>query len=247
MKIFIYSFNRPDYLQYQNRCLKKFIKEPFELYCIDNSSELKYTNQFKEICEKNNIQYRKNLEPNHSLAGESHYSALQWSYKTIISQTEEIIVMLDHDTFPIDYVSIIELLGTACLAGAPQSRGKDIEYFHPSLMIFDTKNLPNKHSVSFKGSIINGEPTDIGGNLYYYFKDNPNVNKKYLKCGHIGKDNSFLPKELIDKYGYDHVFEMIENKFLHTRNGSNWAWFEKTLFENRDKFIFELLNNSLNK
>jgi hypothetical protein len=245
MKIFTYAFNHPTYLQYQIKCLNKFVQEPFEHYCIDNASEQKYTEQFLSICNDNKIQYRKNLKPDHSLAGVSHYSALQWSWKTIISQTEEIVLMLDHDTFPIDYVSITELLGDACLAGPPQSRGEHITYFHPSCMIFNTATLPKKDTISFKGSIIDGLPTDIGGELHYYFTRNPDVKKKCLKHGHIHTDNPFLPKHLIEKYGYEHVFEMVEGKLLHTRNGSNWAYFDKQLFDSRDKFIFEILDDKL--
>lgn len=246
MKIFTYAFNHPVYLEYQNKCLRKFITEPFEFYCIDNASDQRFSDKFKTICADNNIHYVKNLKPDHSLAGKSHYSALQWSWDTIISNTEEIIVMIDHDTFPIDYVSITDLLGDALLAGPAQSRGNHIEYFHPSLMIFDTKNLPNKKAVSFHGSIIDGLPTDIGGDLHFYFTRNPNVKKKYLKSGHMHTDNPFLKPELIAKYGYQHVFEMHESKFLHTRNGSNWAWFGKALFDSRDKFIFDILNDRLN-
>jgi hypothetical protein len=245
MKIFTYAFNHPTYLKYQSKCLKKFIQEPFEFYCIDNASNASFTNQFVKICSDEGIIHTKNLEPDHSLAGESHYSALQWSWKNIISQTEEIIMMLDHDTFPIDYVSPTQLLEDAYLAGAPQSKGIGIDYFHPSLMIFDTKNLPNKETVSFKGSVIDEVATDIGGDLCMYFRNNPDVKKKYLKSGHMFSDNPFLPKILIAKYGYPHVFEMIEGKFLHTRNGSNWAWFDKRTFDTRDSFIFELLDEKL--
>ena len=246
MKIFTYTFNHPTYLEYQNKCLRKFIQEPFDFYCIDNAVEQKYTDQFKNICNANNIHHVKNLEPDHSLAGESHYSALQWSWKTIISQTEELIVMLDHDTFAIDFVSISDLLGDAYLAGTPQSKSENIEYFHPSLMIFDTKNMPNKDTVSFKGSVIDGIATDIGGDLCHYFRDNPEVKRKNIKSGHIHTDNPFLSPALVAKYGYPHVFEMHEGKFLHTRNGSNWAWFDKATFDNRDRFIFDILNDRLN-
>lgn len=188
MKIFTYAFNHPTYLIYQNKCLRKFVKEPFDFYCIDNASEQKFSDQFKLICQNNNIHYIKNEEPDHSLAGQSHYSALQWSWNNIISLTEEICVMTDHDTFAIDYLSIKDLLGDNCLAGFHQARGPKLEYFHPSLMIFNTKNMPNKNTISFKGALINDgdedQITDIGGELYYYFRDNIDVKRNKLKCGH---------------------------------------------------------------
>jgi hypothetical protein len=253
MKIFTYAFNNPAYLEYQSKCLRKFIKEPFDLYCIDNAINSKYSNQFIIICNDNNIHYTKNEEPDHTQAGKSHYSALQWSWKKIISNTEELIVMMDHDAFPIDYVSIEELLGDAFLAGPPQARGTPdnfVEYFHPSLMIFDTQKLPNKGSISFRGSVINGNATDTGGDLYNYFKSNPDVQKTFLRAGHIFADHPLFSPKLIAKYGQAYIdtmvqtlFETIENKFLHTRNGSNWDGWK--IFEDRNKFIFEILDERL--
>lgn len=248
MKIFIYAFNNPTYLGYQQKCLRKFIQEPFDLFLVDNAAEKKYSDRFFSLCKSSNINYLKNLKPDHSLAGRSHYSALQWSWDNIISKTEEIIIMMDHDTFPIENVSITALLGDALLAGCPQGRGIDqaIEYFHPCLMIFNTKDLPNKDTISFEGSIIDDIATDIGGDLCRYFRANPDVKKKRLRQGHIHSDSGLFTTELIAKYGYPHVFENIEDKFLHTRNGSGWerSWGDKIMF-NRDQFIFEILNKKL--
>ena len=245
MKIFTYAFNNPTYLKYQNKCLHKFIQEPFEHYCIDNASEQKYTDQFKIICAEHNIHYEKNLEPDHSLAGRSHYSALQWSWNNIISQTEEVILMLDHDTFPIYPVSITELLGDACLAGFLQARGENIEYFHPSCMIFNTQTLPNK-----EGSVIDDIATDIGGELCMYFRNNPDVKRKCFKAGYVHIDNPIFSENIIKKYGYDHahkmsktLFEIIEDKFFHARNGSGW---DRSMLSGREQFIISLLDDRLN-
>ena len=245
MKILTYAYNKPEYLAIQNRCLKKFIKEPFDFYCIDNSKEDIFTNQLRQICQNEQIIYTRNLKPDHTLEGTSHYSALQWSFDTIISNTNEICVMIDHDNFPINYISITDFLGDNHVAGCPQSRDH-VEYLNPALMIFNTENMPNKHSLSFKGSLIDGKTTDIGGELYFYFRDNPSVKKKHLTMGPIlGADP--LLSDLAKKYGYPHTFDLIEGAFVHPRNGSNWSRVPVQEFANRDKLIFDLLNRNLQK
>lgn len=245
MKIFTYAYNKPKYLYYQNKCLKKFITEPFEFNCIDNSKEFTITQELKSVCQSEGINYIRNLKPDHTLEGTSHYAAMQWSYNTLISHNNEISVMIDHDNFPINYINITNLLGDHQLAGVSQSRGH-VEYFNPALMIFNVNTMPNKHSLSFKGSLIEGQAADVGGELYYYFRDNPSAKRKNLQSGPILADDPIL-SDLGIKYGYPHTFDLIEGSFVHPRNGSNWARVPKQEFENRDKLIFELLERNLLK
>jgi hypothetical protein len=243
MKIFVYCYNKPEYLTPQIKCLRKFIKEPFDFYCIDNSKDPKLTSKFIGICSQNEIIYTRNEKPDHSLEGLSHYAAMQWSWNNIINKTNEIIVMIDHDNFPIRELSIEKILDNNVIAGVAQSRGH-VEYLNPALMIFNTRLMPNKTNISFKGSLIENQATDIGGEIYFYFKDNPNVNKKFLKSGPILKDDPIL-KDLAEKYGYPHTFDFIEDAFVHPRNGSNWSRVEQDEFNNREKLIFDLLDRNL--
>lgn len=243
MKIFTYAYNKPKYLIYQYKCLKKFIDEDFEFYCVDNSKEEYISQEFKKICDEQGINYLKNLKPDHSLEGTSHYSALQWSYDNVISKTSEIVVMIDHDNFPIKHVKISEIIGDCDLAGYPQSRGH-VEYLNPALMIFNTAQMPNKTTLSFKGSLIDGNATDIGGELYYYIKSLPTPKRKNLVSGPILSDDVIL-SDLAKKWGYPHTFDLIESSFVHPRNGSNWARVGRQEIENRDNLIFELLDRNL--
>lgn len=245
MKIFVYAYNKPEYLIPQLRCLKKFVKEEFDFVCIDNSKENRFTEQFVNLCQENNITYIRNKKPDHSLEGTSHYAALQWSFETIISNLEEIAVMIDHDNFPINSISIVESLDGHHMGGVSQSRGH-VTYLSPALIVIDPAKLPKGKIPSFKGSLIEGEATDIGGELHYYFTENPSVKVKHFRCGQILPDNPIL-SDLGKKYGYFHTFDFMEEAFVHPRNGSNWARVEKKEYENRDKLIFELIERNLNK
>jgi hypothetical protein len=243
MKIFVYAYNRPDFLKYQNLCLRKFIKEEFEFYCIDNSKDQKIENELKLICNENKINYVRNLKPDHSLEGRSHYAAMQWSWDNIISNTNEIIVMIDHDNFPIKEASILDILGDAVIAGVPQAR-EHVEYISPSFMIFNTSIMPNKNNISFNGSRIEEQNTDIGGELYFYFKQNPNVKLNKLPCGPIEPSDPIISK-FINGDNYPHTFDLICGSFVHPRNGSNWARLNKNELINRDNLIFSILNERI--
>ena len=243
MRIFVTAYNKPEYLTPQVKCLRKFIKEPFEFVCIDNSKEDRFTSQFITLCRDNNITYIRNQKPDHSLEGTSHYASLQWTWNTQIQHTNEIAVIIDHDNFPINPVSIEQILGDAQIAGVSQSRGH-IEYFSPALLFFNTATMPNKQTLSFKGSLIEGQSADIGGELYFYLRDNPDVRRKSLGGGQILSNDPIL-SDLVKKYGYPHTWDLIESSFLHPRNGSNWSRVEKQEFIARDQMLLELLARRL--
>jgi hypothetical protein len=139
-------------------------------------------------------------------------------------------------------VSIEELLGDAHIAGGMQSRGH-VFYLNPCLMIMNTATMPDKTVLRFKGKMIEGFGTDVGGELYYYLR-RPDVVRKELVSGIVEKGNEIL-LGLEDKYGYPHTFDFIESAFLHPRNGANWARVPALEHGNREKLILEILNANL--
>lgn len=244
MKIFTYVFNNPKYLIYQNKCLRKFVAETFEFICLDNSKEVKYHEEFKKICQEHNITYIMNAAPDHSLEGTSHQAALKWSWDAHIKQTQDIIVMLDHDMFAIKPLSFLELLNQSAVAGGKESRGQ-IEYLHPALMIFNTSEMSDKETINFRGGVIEGQQCDSGGELYYYFQKHPELKITALGHGHLSDENP-LASDLIKKYNCNPVFEIWADKFFHPRNGSNWDRVNPQAFATREKLVFELLDRNLN-
>lgn len=244
IKIFTYAFNNPKYLEYQIRAFKKFMVDPFEFYCIDNSKDPNISQELRQICINNNIKYEPNKSPNHITDGISHYSALQWSYNTLMANQNNICVLIDHDMFPIKPISILEILDGASIAGAPQSRGH-VNYLHPSLIILKLNEMTNENTLSFNCSIIEGQKTDTGGEFHNYFKNNPNVKVKLLPAFLINDSNNnmnLIPQECHSNYNRNYLFEIVDNKFMHTRLGSNWIDIEKTEFKKRDDLIYYILD-----
>ena len=249
IKIYTYSFNNPKYLDYQIKSFRKFMKEPFEFICIDNSIDPMIRNTLIDVCNKYGVAHHINMKPDHSLAGLSHASALQWSFNTFMANdNDNINVMIDHDTFPIIPISIFDLLGDSAIAGAPQSVGH-IHYLHPSLIIMDMQKLPNKHTMKFCGANIDGINVDIGGQLYLYFRDNPSVNIKHLRSYLISDQNKnmqWIPQQFHNDYDRTYLFEIKEDKLIHTRLGSNWIHIKEPEFRKRDEVIYGTLDYYLN-
>ncbi len=244
IKIFTYAFNNPKYLEYQIKAFKKFMTEPYDFCCVDNAIASDIRHQLRQISINNGIRYQINQKPDHSLHGLSHYSALQWSYNTLMVNQQDTCVMVDHDMFPIHPISISELLDGALIAGAPQSR-YHVQYLHPSLMVFKMGELPNKETISFYGGKIDDLNVDIGGELHYYFTKNPGVKVRFLPSYLINEANQnmhIIPSELHQFYNRDYLFEIVDNKFLHTRLGSNWIYIEKSEFIKRDNLIYSTLD-----
>lgn len=243
--VFTYSFNNPKYLIYQNKCLKKFIKEQVAFTCIDNAIDQKISTELKKVCLDNSIRYSKNDKPDHSLHGASHYSALQYSYNKFIKNNKGLCLILDHDMFPIKNISLVDLLDESNIAGAPQSK-EHIHYLHPSFILLNIDSMPSKESIDFNGACIDGINVDIGGNLFNYFKSNPSVKVKKLKSYLVKKDSEVIPSNSKDIYDEDCPFELVEDSLLHTRLGSNWLYMKDNIFQKRNDMIYNILDSYLN-
>jgi hypothetical protein len=55
IKIFLFTFNRPDILELQIKCLLKYVKNEFEIYVIHDSRDDLDDQKFLEICENYKI------------------------------------------------------------------------------------------------------------------------------------------------------------------------------------------------
>jgi len=239
---FTYSFNSIAYLSYQYDCLKKFCEEDYQLHCIDNAIDNNVSAALQNVCSTKNIEYHKNLQPDHSLHGRSHYAAMQWSWNNIISKQNDICVMTDHDTFAIKSFGIKSMLGEADVVGAPQSR-ETITYIHPSFMIWNIPNLPDKNKVDFNGETVDGIRCDIGGQLAIYFREHTEVKLKFIKNMIVSNTDGIIPNHLVNSYTYPvNPFEIIDDTFFHARLGSNWSYIPKTQFDIRNNIVYDTLN-----
>tara|TARA_A100001201_G_scaffold135950_1_gene124580 strand:- start:996 stop:1823 length:828 start_codon:yes stop_codon:yes gene_type:complete len=244
-QIFTSVVNRPDFVETQYRLFKTFLKdEEWQFNVVDDSMEESITEEFKSVCDIYGIKYyRKPQNPNkkfdNPLAGARHATeTIQWTYDTIIKEKhdEDMVLFCDSDMFLLDEFSIEEYIKDEVIAGALQVRGP-IEYIWNGIMFFNMSEITKiDPDLNFSDGDVEGNMTDIGGHLYYWFLEN-NVKFKNVNEGGTTPDDC---AEYPDEYnGINLIFDNnddmwtkpeggfrfelhLENKFLHYRAGTNW-------------------------
>ena len=244
-QIFTSVVNRPDFVETQYRLFKTFLKdEEWQFNVVDDSMEESITEEFKSVCDIYGIKYyRKPQNPNkkfdNPLAGARHATeTIQWTYDTIIKEKhdDDMVLFCDSDMFLLDEFSIEEYIKDEVIAGALQVRGP-IEYIWNGIMFFNMSEITKiGPDLNFSDGDVEGNMTDIGGHLYYWFLEN-NVKFKNVNEGGTTPDDC---AEYPDEYnGINLIFDNnddmwtkpeggfrfelhLENKFLHYRAGTNW-------------------------
>ena len=223
IKIFTTVVNRLDFVTIQKKLFDKFLIDEYKFYVIDDSIDEIVSNEFKTICNDNNIFYYKkpertlNLNPAQSCA-----DAIQWTYDNIIKVDclDDTVFFCDSDMFLIDKFNISDYMNDCIISGLPQYRGK-VKYMWNGIMFFNMPKVKKIDlNIDFSDGVVAGELTDVGGNTYYYF----NKNNIQFKETDVQYPTHFydieLQNETVTK-GYN--FELhLNGKFLHYRAATNW-------------------------
>ena len=244
-QIFTSVVNRPDFVETQYRLFKTFLKdEDWQFNVVDDSMEESITEEFKSVCDIYGIKYyRKPQNPNkkfdNPLAGARHATeTIQWTYDTIIKEkhAEDMVLFCDSDMFLLDEFSIEEYIKDEVIAGSLQVRGP-IEYIWNGIMFFNMSEITKiDPDLNFSDGNVEGNMTDIGGHLYYWFLKNNVKFKNVNEGGTTPDDCPEYPEEyngislvfgnnddMWTKPEGGFSFELhLENKFLHYRAGTNW-------------------------
>lgn len=246
VQIFTSVVNRPDFVEIQEKLFCKFLKDNYQFNVIDDSIDDEISQEFKEVCEKYAIAYyRKPQDPNkkfdNPLAGARHATeTIQWTYDQIIKKnhSEDLVLFCDSDMFLLDDFSIEEYIKDEVIGGHLQVRG-NVRYIWNGIMFFNMKRICEiDPDLNFSDGVVEGQMTDIGGHLYYYFKKYGITFKRVNDSGTNGEDFPEYPEEyngiklqqamlLSDEMwtkpdgGFN--FELhLGGKFLHYRAGTNW-------------------------
>lgn len=223
IQIFTTVVNRPDFVELQNKLFKKFLKDEYQFTVVDDSVDDNISKKFKNICQKNDINYHKknekipNLNPAQACA-----HAIQWTYDNLIKKncSSDIVLVCDSDMFLIDEFDINKYMEDTVIAALAQHRGK-VEYIWNGIMLFNMPKIFEIDSnIDFSCGVVENELTDVGGYTYYYFKKN---NIKFKNTG-VTYPTHFNDMELQNEEvtkGYN--FELhLDDKFFHYRAATNW-------------------------
>ena len=187
--IMTYSYNRPDFIEWQHKAFEKFLLDDYEFVIFNDASNADISHQIEAMCNKYNIMCMR-VPQNHSnnTAGARHQDAIQFSLNTVGFKYDGIVCMFDSDMFLVKPFSIINLMKDYDIAAGAQSRPNVDFYLDPTIVFMDMRRLPNKETMDWHGGILNGSPCDTGGRMYYYLKSNPGI--RHYQTGHVYFDYS---------------------------------------------------------
>ncbi len=196
--IITYSYNRPNFIEWQYKTFEKFLLDDYEFVVFNDACDVKTKNEIEAICSKYNItcirvpQNHQNNQP-----GARHQDSINYSLSTIGFNYKGIVCMFDGDMFLVKKFSIIDFMKNWDIAALPQSRANNVHYLFPGLVFMDMSRLPNKERMNWAGGYINGSATDTGGQMHYYLSDNPfirvyKMNQLYFAGNVSASENAAL-------------------------------------------------------
>ncbi len=260
--IMTYSFNRPDFIEIQDKTFKKFLKDDYTFVVFNDASQEEVSNQIIETCNKLSLPCIKIPQSIHDAPylqrwpGENYNhpsirnsNVVQFSLDTLGFDHDGIVMMIDSDMFLIKEFCVQDFLDGFDVAGVPQSR-QHINYIWIGLVFLNMETLPDKKTINFNCGKIDGIGVDPGGQTYHYFKNHPEVMPKLI-------DNQFYPSDFIVsetthenvKFLFSHGctnFEcMLNDSFFHYRGGSNWDNQSKEYHEGKTAVLNAFINKCL--
>ena len=235
------SFDNLFLIEQHIRLVKKNITDKQYVQIIaDNSTNPANRDKIKQLCIKENIVYvglpynffqKTMYKPSYA-----HGLCLTWIYHNIIGKiAPRIFGFLDHDIFPISEYNIANRLGNQDFFGrlvdrTPSDSLRRLWYLWAGFCFFSYHRVKSK-KMNFFPTKIDGVYLDTGGSLYKSLY-------KYYNLSDLSLD---VPVREVsfregNNYHADRI-HFIDNDWVHTINGSNWA-----KVESKDEFLKDFLS-----
>ena len=244
IEVFTFAFNRPDLLELQVDCLKKFLLNDFNVNVIHDTRNGHLVDEFNSVTRRISEKYQELIvyyyihESSEGLqSSEYHSEVLQWTYDKIVKRLEDrIVLFLDHDIFLTEDLNLVEELNDYDILGLLQER-EHVKYVWPGLVAFKTSSF---NEINWKCGEVEGQKVDSGGGTHTILRDE---NIRFKNTGATYPE-VYKGIDLTDKsvtFGYN--FELhFDGRFLHSRNACNWD----TLYNVKDGGKTNLLRYILN-
>lgn len=270
IKIYTFSHNRPDFIELQYNSIKKHVKDDFEFIVFNNEYpggdggfDPDRISEIDKECNRLGIKtIHVQLEPefqvlnNRLLYNNGQYIggaaacaySLSWAWQHYISKENCIIVVIDSDMFFCRDISITDTMNGYNFAYCPSYRkNHTVKYPWNGIIFADIPNMPNPHEMTWGDGIVDGIPTDVGGELHYYLKKYKNElrslyidmwgllvdTEEYEECNINGCAQYYLNfKDKNIKILNNHEFYSNKKSFPHQSDIENY-W--DILFDNFKK------------
>jgi len=196
--IFTYSYNRPDFIELQNKTFKKFLKDDYEFVVFNDARDPKLYKQIKATCKKLHIKCIKIPQEIHTQPylqrwpGEYYHApavrncnVVMYSLDNYGFKHDDIVVLLDSDMFLVKPFSIREYMNGYDLAGLLHSKSPDVLYLWIGLVFLNMRTMPNKKTIDFNCGKVDDINVDAGGQSYHYLKNNPDARVNNINLCHL--------------------------------------------------------------
>jgi len=224
IKIYSVHFNRPDFVKLQLDSFNRFVKNEFEFVIINNANDPEISKQ----CELLNIECV-SCDNSHLDPSSSHSAGLAM-LQEYITNDGDIHIILDHDMFIIDDVDLVEYSKDYSLIFLNQ-QSSGVDYIWPGLVVINSNNSPDLHTLGFSYGIFNDIRFDSGGESCSYLLNNNLNNRLLLHVPFFVNDTDELNAAM---YHYDKTF-------LHYFRGSNWINMSDDIIKLKDKKINDII------
>ncbi|MGE0009502.1 MAG: hypothetical protein AB7F19_03090 [Candidatus Babeliales bacterium] len=188
--IFTFVYNRPDFIELQQKLFKKFLKDDYEFVIFDDSKTTEITKKIKLVCQTYNITHIKIPQKLHDRpylnryrtpkwfaqynnASSRNCNVVQYALDTLGFEHDDLVILLESDVFLIKEFSFYDYMQGYDLAGYDRSpeysdNRQSLEFLWIGLIYLNMATLTNKYSFNINCGQIHGVNIDSGGYSHFY-------------------------------------------------------------------------------
>lgn len=194
--IITHAFNEPNFIEWQHKTFKKFIKDEYEFVVFNDANDPIMCRRINNVCNQCGVRCMRVPQEIHDQPylkrepGESyhnpnvrHMNCVQYSLNSVGFEHDGILVFIDSDMFVTRPLSINDAMIGYDIVAVGRSGGHDgvhIGYLWPGLCFLRMSALPDKRTLNFNCGKIDGVSVDSGGYSYYYLKAHPEIKNKNI-------------------------------------------------------------------
>lgn len=242
---FAYNNKFPVDLQYAQ--FRKYVTEPFEYVLFNDARCDKEASQLNRVALKLNIKCVRVPQKIHASnnPSEGYAHTLNWTLTYL--KSEEIVVFVHTDVFPVHTISILDIIQDKEVATTIEHRtvgNSVLTYFYPALTLINMKianlallDFSCRRGISSGVETIDNIGLDTGGMTYKYISNREN-GVKFIKNHPLVNASSILSLENAELSNYFERMHSICNRhsisegwyavgFYHYIDGSQWNKKEK--------------------
>ncbi len=224
--IFTYSYNRPDFIEIQQKTFNKFLQDDYTFVVFNDAVDPIIALEIQQKCKELGIKcidIPQHIHKSHN-PSDRNGAVVDFSLDKLGYQHNGMVILLDSDLFLVKEFSIVNYMQDFPLSGVAQARTDGeivIDYLWVGIVFIDMSKLPNKESLRFSPGNIRGINVDTGGFSHFYLSQNRSVPIKYMNMSYVSQahrdltDATCLEYHQTQEFPCSHIVEKIkeQNKF----------------------------------